>query len=574
VARHLITSALPYINGVKHLGNLVGSMLPADVYARFLRQTGHDVLFLCATDEHGTPAELAARAEGLPVAEYCRRQHEVQASLARRFDLSFDHFGRSSSPENHELTQHLARRLDEHGFLEERVIRQIWSHTDRRFLPDRYVIGACPYCGYEAARGDQCEACTRVLDPEDLIDPRSAISGSTDLELRESRHLFLLQSRLAPEIREWVDSHEDWPTLITSIARKWLDEGLDDRSITRDLDWGVPVVRAGFEGKVFYVWFDAPIEYIAAGKEWAAAGDGRDWRSWWYDAPDVTYTQFMAKDNVPFHTITFPATLIGSREPWTRAIYIKGFNWLNYYGGKFSTSGGVGVFMDDALELLPADSWRYFLLVNAPESSDSSFTWELVASSVNKDLVGALGNFVNRTLTLTTRSLGPAVPAGGSPGPAEAQLAAELELAATEYRTHLETLQFRKATQSLRAIWGVGNAYLEQKEPWRRIQSDPDDAALTLRTSANLIRLFALLASPIMPSTTRRMLDAVSASTDRPPYPGCDMTTELRRLGAGTPITVPDLLFAKVSTEDIAAWRTRFGGHDIPAATAVEDGAG
>jgi len=269
VTRHLITSALPYINGVKHLGNLVGSMLPADIYARYLRLQGEETLFICATDEHGTPAELAAKDAGLPVAEFCRQQHAVQKEVCERFGLSWDHFGRTSSPQNHELTNHLARKLDEHGYLEERVTKQVFSLADDRFLPDRYIIGTCPHCGYDRARGDQCENCTRVLDPTDLIDPRSAVSGSTDLEVRETKHVFLLQSQLAGEVGAWVESHaDDWNPLTLSIARKWLTEGLQDRSITRDLDWGVPVEgRPGFENKVWYVWFDAPIGYIGATAE-------------------------------------------------------------------------------------------------------------------------------------------------------------------------------------------------------------------------------------------------------------------------------------------------------------------
>src|SRR5688500_7323318 len=241
--RHLITSALPYINGVKHLGNLVGSMLPADVYARYLRARGNDVLFLCATDEHGTPAELAAIEAGLEVSEFCRQQHEIQADLGRRFALSFDHFGRSSSPQNHELTKYFARRLEENGLIEERTTKQVYSIDDGRFLPDRYVVGTCPHCGYQAARGDQCENCTRVLDPTDLIAPRSSISGSPNVEVRDSRHLFFKLSALEPELRQWISTRENWPPVATSIALKWLNEGLEDRGITRDLKWGVPVDR-------------------------------------------------------------------------------------------------------------------------------------------------------------------------------------------------------------------------------------------------------------------------------------------------------------------------------------------
>src|SRR5664279_2473728 len=311
--RQLITSALPYINGVKHLGNLVGSMLPADVSARYFRAVGDEVLAICATDEHGTPAELAAAAEGLDVAGYCARYHEVQRDLGERFGLSWDWFGRTSRPQNHELTNHLASRLKAEGFLEIRTTAQIYSVADGRFLPDRYVIGICPNCGYPRARGDQCENCGKQLDPTDLIEPRSAISGSTDVEVRDSAHVFLLQSVLSERIRAWVDTKTDWPQLTRSIAYKWLDEGLQDRGITRDLTWGVPVDPIEFPevaGKVWYVWFDAPIGYLAATKEWAdAVPSERDWQRWWRldrGAEDVTYTQFMGKDNVPFHTLTFP----------------------------------------------------------------------------------------------------------------------------------------------------------------------------------------------------------------------------------------------------------------------------
>lgn len=561
--RHLVTSALPYINGIKHLGNLVGSMLPADAYARYLRLRGEEVLFICATDEHGTPAELAARDAGLDVAEYCKQQHELQADVYERFSLSFDYFGRSSSPENAELTQHFARQLEAQGLIEERVTKQVFSIDDERFLPDRYVIGTCPHCGYTAARGDQCENCTRLLDPTDLIAPRSAISGSTKLEIRESRHLFLLQSKLSDELRKWIDSKTDWPVLVTSIARKWLDEGLGDRGITRDLQWGVPVDRPGMEGKVFYVWFDAPIEYIGATREWADQDpETRDWRSWWYEAGDVRYSQFMAKDNVPFHAISFPGTIIGSREPWTLVDYIKGFNWLNYYGTKFSTSRGIGVFMDHALELLPADYWRWYLLANAPESDDSSFTWELFASSVNKDLADTLGNFVNRTLTFTERRFGARVPDGGTAGPVERELIVDLERAISVYTDHLAHMQFRKATRSLREIWMLGNAYLERSTPWITIREDREQAAGALRTAINLIRIFAVLATPFIPTTSASVLGALGEAPATGWLDG-PVERELHVLEPGRPFNVPDVLFRKITEDDIAAWSARFGGTEL-----------
>jgi methionyl-tRNA synthetase len=568
MTRYLITSALPYINGIKHLGNLVGSMLPADVHARYLRQRGHQVLFICATDEHGTPAELAAKDAGLPVAEYCRQQHEAQATVYERFGLSFDHFGRSSSPQNHELTKHFGQALADAGLVEERVVKQVYSPADGRFLPDRYVIGTCPHCGYEAARGDQCENCTRLLDPVQLIDPRSAVSGSRDLEVRDSRHLYFLQSRLAPRLREWIETRDQWPTLTTSIALKWLNEGVDDRGITRDLEWGVPVDRPGFEDKVYYVWFDAPIEYIGATKEWSdQSPDDRDWRSWWYEATDVRYVQFMAKDNIPFHTIMFPATLMGTGEPWKLADYIKGFNWLTYYGGKFSTSRGHGVFMDAALEILPADYWRYFLIANAPESDDATFTWELFAAQVNKDLADTLGNFVNRVLTFSRRRFGEQVPAGSAPGAAERQLGEQIAGLLADYESELDALQFRKAAQHLKAIWSAGNAYLDSKAPWLAVKEDPDDAALTLRTAMNLIFLFGLVSEPVIPTAARTLQGLFHLEAgDRGAglrWPDAAGAHELDWVPAGRTFEVPDVLFGKLTDDDIARWRERFGAEPV-----------
>ncbi|MBV9022461.1 MAG: methionine--tRNA ligase [Streptomycetaceae bacterium] len=568
MARHLVTSALPYINGIKHLGNMVGSMLPADVYSRYLRQRGHDVLYICATDEHGTPAELAAKEAGLPVAEFCAQQHDAQKTIYDGFALAFDYFGRSSSAQNIEITQEIARELNRYGFIEERSIRQVYSLDDERFLPDRYIVGTCPHCGYDKARGDQCENCTRVLDPTDLIDARSAISGSSALEVRETKHLFLLQSKLADEVGAWVEKHgKDWPTLASSIARKWLTEGLQDRAITRDLEWGVPVPgdtwpELAAEGKVFYVWFDAPIEYIGATKEWAdRAPAERDWKSWWWQADDsVRYTEFMAKDNVPFHTVMFPATLLGTRAPWKKVDYVKAFNWLNYYGGKFSTSQRRGVFTDAALELLPADYWRYFLMAHAPESDDTSFTWELFSATVNKDLADTLGNFVNRVLSFSRKRFGDKVPAGKEPSETERRLGEEIARLLAEYEEHMESLQFRKAAQALRALWSAGNSYLEEKAPWLEIKTDQEAAALTLRTAMNLIHLYAVVSEPFIPASAKTMRSAFALVGDDALWTTAEQARALNSVPAGTAFTVPPVLFTKITEEDLDSYRARFGG--------------
>ncbi|MCV2877457.1 methionine--tRNA ligase [Sedimentimonas flavescens] len=566
MARHLITSAIPYINGIKHLGNLVGSQLPADLFARYLRGRGHEVMYICATDEHGTPAELAAAKAGKDVADYCAEMHDVQAEIARGFRLSFDHFGRSSSAQNRALTQHFARVLAENGLIREVTEKQMYSVADGRFLPDRYIEGTCPNCGYESARGDQCDNCTKQLDPVDLINPHSVISGSTELEMRETKHLFLRQSAMKDKLSEWIDSKADWPVLTTSIAKKWLNDGdgLQDRGITRDLSWGVPAQFdgapwQGMEGKVFYVWFDAPIEYIAATQEWADKTGG-DWARWWRTdkgAEDVTYTQFMGKDNVPFHTLSFPATILGSDEPWKLVDYIKSFNYLNYDGGQFSTSRGRGVFMDQALEILPSDYWRWWLLSHAPESADSEFTWENFQTSVNKDLADVLGNFVSRITKFTRSKFGEALPEGGTWGEREEALIVELTTRVREYERHMDDKEVRKAATELRAIWVAGNEYLQSAAPWTVFKTEPEQAAAQARLALNLIRLYAVLSAPFIPDATDTMLAAMQ--TEDRSWP-TDVRAALEALPAGHAFTTPEVLFRKITDEEREDWQVRFAG--------------
>ena len=569
MARILITSAIPYINGIKHLGNLVGSQLPADLFARYMRGRGNEVMFICATDEHGTPAELAAAKAGKPVEEYCREMHEVQAELAKGFRLSFDHFGRSSSPQNHHLTQAFAGALADNGLIREVSEQQFYSVDDGRFLPDRYIEGTCPNCGFDSARGDQCDNCTKQLDPTDLINPHSTISGSTNLELRETKHLYLRQSALKGEIEAWIDSKKDWPILTTSIAKKWLHDGdgLQDRGITRDLKWGIPVKKGdqpwpGMEGKVFYVWFDAPIEYIACTAEWADAS-GRpaaDWERWWRTdkgAQDVRYVQFMGKDNVPFHTLSFPATILGSGEPWKLVDYLKSFNYLNYDGGQFSTSRGRGVFMDQALSILPSDYWRWWLLSHAPESSDSEFTWENFQVSVNKDLADVLGNFVSRITKFAKSKFGDDVPAGGAYGPQEQTLIADLTARVREYERLMDAIEVRKAAAELRAIWVAGNEYLQSAAPWSVVKTDPEAAQAIVRFGFNLIRLYAVLSRPFIPDAAAAMMDSLDHEDWTWPT---DIADAMAAVQAGAPFTVPENLFRKITDEERAEWQQRFAG--------------
>ncbi|WP_416878985.1 methionine--tRNA ligase [Litorimonas sp.] len=568
MSRILITSALPYINGVKHLGNLAGSMLPADVYARAMRLMGHEVLYICATDEHGTPAELAAQAANMEVAAYCDKMHEAQKQAGAQFGLSYDYFGRSSAPSTARLTQHFAQVLEKNGLIEERVSKQVYSNADGRYLPDRYVEGTCPNCGFEKARGDQCDSCGKLLDPVDLIDPYSAVSGSHDVEVRDTNHLYLLQSKMSDRLREWVNASTGWPPLASSIALKWLDEGLRDRSITRDLDWGIPVtdldgnVRDGFEGKVFYVWFDAPIAYIGATQDWATENDG-DWESWWRTdkgADDVDYVQFMGKDNVAFHTLSFPTTIMGSEEPWKLVDQLKAFNWVTWYGGKFSTSQGRGVFMDQAIEIAPSDYWRWYLMANAPEGSDAAFTWEDFQSSVNSDLANVLGNFVNRITKYCVGKFDGVVPSGGEAGEAEEWLVNELSDRLPKLIKFYEARDFRKAMAETRAIWAAGNEYLTQAAPWTHYKTDVDQAAIGVRHGLNLVALFGIIAQPVIPDAAGKILDAIGVPEDRRSWNFGEVKDLLDALPIGHTVAAPELLFSKIEEESVAEWTERFGG--------------
>ncbi|MCY4445912.1 MAG: methionine--tRNA ligase [Rhodobacteraceae bacterium] len=568
--RILITSAIPYINGIKHLGNLVGSQLPSDLFARYMRLRGHEVMFICATDEHGTPAEIAAKDAGKDVATYCQEMYHVQKELAERFHLSFDHFGRSSSQRNHALTQYFAGRLEENGYITEVIEKQIYSKADQRYLPDRYVRGECPSCGYVNARGDQCENCTKQLDPTDLINPYSAISGSTDLEIRKTKHLYLRQSLFRKKLEEWIDSKNDWPILTTSIAKKWLfdDAGLQDRGITRDLDWGIPVRKGtepwpGMEQKVFYVWFDAPIEYIAATAEWADTNNLTDeaWERWWRTdkgAEDVRYIQFMGKDNVPFHTLSFPVTIMGSNDPWKLVDYIKSFNFLNYDGGQFSTSLGRGIFMDQALDILPADYWRWWLLSHAPEHSDSEFTWENFMESINNDLANVLGNFVSRVTQFSRKHFGQTIPLNHGWTELELNTIKRLKTNLEEYENCLEQIEIRKAAQILRRIWSYGNEYIQEAAPWVKLKSDQERASTIMNFSLNLINFYGIVSEPYIPETAKLMRGIFKSSSSLN-WPH-DIEHCLKSLDPLILVEMPPILFKKITPAECENWKSQFSG--------------
>ena len=557
--KFVVTSALPYVNGVKHMGNIIGSLLPADIYARWRRMQGHDVLAVCGTDEHGTPCELAALDEGLPVAEYAVKYYAIQKDIYERLGLSFDHFGRTSSPQNRQMTQHLFLRLWERGYIAERATKQLFCTDCARFLPDRYVVGTCPACGHPRARGDQCEECTKLLDPTDLVEARCAVCGGSSLEIKESKHLFLDLPKATPLVERWIATKGHWPRGTLSIAQKWLDEGLRERCITRDLEWGVPVPLDGYRDKVFYVWFDAPIGYIGISMEWAAArGEPDAWERYWKD-PQCRLVQFMAKDNVPFHTVTWPAVMMAADDGFILADYIKGFQWLNYEAGKFSTSQGRGIFSDVALELFPPDYWRYALCVLAPEKGDSDFTWASFQAAVNSDLANVLGNFVHRSLTFLGKHWDGVVPEAGGAGEAEAVVREALAAAVREVDAALEECSFQKAVRAMRAAWAAANVYFDQKQPWHQVKTDKAAAALTLNTCVHLCRSFAILGAPFIPFAGRQLYAnlALDGSPETEPWSAIEDWACM----AGHKVSPkPTPLFKKIEDTQVAELHARFAG--------------
>ena len=570
--RILITSALPYINGVKHLGNLVGSQLPADLYARFMRAKGYEVAFICATDEHGTPAELAAKAKNTSTAEYCLEMWKIQKNLSDQFHLSFDFFGRSSSESNYKLTQDFATTLKNEGLIKTVEEKQLYSQEDSRFLPDRYVVGTCPECSYERARGDQCENCTRQLQGAELIEPKSVLSGSSKLELRKTNHLYLLQSKLQEKLKEWINGKDNWPILATSIAKKWLTDGagLQDRSITRDLEWGIPVKTngitwEGMEDKVFYVWFDAPIAYISATVDWTKTTkkDPNEWKTWWlndHGAEDVYYVQFMAKDNIPFHTLSFPATLLGTKEQWKLVDYIKGFNWLTYEGGKFSTSLQRGLFMNDAIEIFPSDYWRWWLLSNAPETSDSDFTWKSFQSCINKDLADVLGNFVSRLIKFSKSKFGEHIPVGSTYSDLEKNAILEILKYFKAYEESMGIMEIRKSANLLRKIWSLGNEYLQTSAPWTVVKQSPEEAGKIVRFGFNLLNFYSDISKPFIPVTCQKIKGCLNISYNENEWPE-NKELVFSYLKGGESFFVIENLFSKIGDEKIADLQKEFGGN-------------
>jgi methionyl-tRNA synthetase len=543
--RRLITSALPYVNNIPHLGNLI-QVLSADVFARYCRLAGYETLYICGTDEYGTATETKALEEGITPRELCDRYHAIHRDIYAWFNIAFDRFGRTSVPVHTEITQHIFTKLHEHGYINEHVLSQPYCEKDQRFLADRYVLGTCPHCRYPDARGDQCENCGKLLDPIELIDPRCSVC-STRPVIRETKHLYIDLPAILPKLRTWIESAAEkgfWARNAVQMTYAWMRDGLKERGITRDLKWGIPVPLDGYRDKVFYVWFDAPIGYISI-----TADHTPEWKSWWYAPKDVKLFQFIGKDNIPFHTVIFPCSQLGTGEEWTTLYHMSSTEYLNYEGGKFSKSKGVGVFGTDAKETgIPADVWRFYVYYNRPEKADALFTWKDFQEKVNAELIGNLGNLVNRTLQFVSRFYAGQLPEG-TPDEAFWQ---EVRAAESEIAGLLEKVELREAFHRIFALSSVGNKKFQDGAPWKGVKETPEATASLIWNLTYLVRDLAIIASPYIPATSERVAATLGS--------GAISWSDLGVLKGIGEVKKPELLFARLEDPQIEALRLRFSG--------------
>ena len=546
----LITSALPYVNNVPHLGNLIGCVLSADVYARFQRSCKRDVLYICGTDEHGTTTEAKAREEGTTPQEICDKYYKIHKEIYDWFNISFDIFGRTSTQNHVERTQELFKLLDENGFITEKTEQQLYSEQSKTFLSDRYVEGTCPHCGYEKARGDQCDNCGKLLNPLDLINPVSTIDGAKPV-VKETTHLYLNLAKLQEELEHWAGPQAElgsWTPNAWTTTKGWFKEGLKERAITRDLSWGVRVPKEGFENKVFYVWFDAPIGYISITEQ--LLGDA--WKEWWRQPENTLLYQFMAKDNIPFHTILFPATLIGSQEQHTLLHHINSTEYLNYEDTKFSKSNGTGIFGDDAKNTgIPSDVWRYYLLINRPESADTTFHWEDFQEKLNNELVANIGNLVNRVITFVNKHNNSQIIKSDLP---EEKLVFWERVQQKEalITILLEEVKLKEALKEIMRLSRMGNQFFQEQTPWKTIKEDPEDAQESLFILANLVKDLSILIEPYMPQTAKSIQEQLKLNESS--------WHDLGQLSVHGDINEAQLLFEKL--DDISELKERFSGQE------------
>lgn len=500
----LVTSALPYVNNVPHLGNIVGSVLSADVFARAMRMLGKDVLYICGTDEHGTTTEAKAIEEKTTPQKITDKYFEIHKKIYDWFNISFDHFGRTSKKNHHKITQDIFKKILENGYISEEEVEQVYCRQCDKFLADRFVEGTCPYCNYVGARGDQCDNCGKLLTPIDLKSPKCNVHG-TRPEIRKTKHLFFDLELLQPQLQKFVAKQSkdgNWSQNAVNITNAWFKEGLKKRAITRDLKWGIPVPYKGFENKVFYVWFDAPIGYISITEDKLK----EKYKQWWLNPENVELYQFMGKDNIPFHTILFPGTLIASKEKFTMVHTINATEYLNYEGGKFSKSRGVGVFGDDAMNSgIPADVFRYYLMMNRPENADSEFQWEKFKERLSAELVGNFGNLVNRLIAYLNKSFNSQIENVELDSESE-QLWKKVLAQEKKIVELYKSCQLREALKEIMHTSNLGNEYFQKREPWKNLTENKKHADITMRTIANIVKDLAILMKPVMPESCDKIV--------------------------------------------------------------------
>lgn len=536
----LVTSALPYVNNVPHLGTMV-CIISADVYTRFLRLKKADVISVLGTDEHGTTTESIAMSMGLTPKQAVDHFFNIHKEVYEWFNCSFDCFGRTSSKENVEITQDIFLKLHEKGLIVEKEEEQMFDEKVNKFLSDRFIEGTCPYCKYEDARGDQCDKCGKLLNPTELIKPRSKLSGTTPV-LKSTKHLYIRLNELQPKVESLLNEKKGtWSENAINTTKAWLNEGLRERAITRDLEWGIKVPLKGYEHKVFYVWFDAPIGYIAITKE-----HRKDWKDWWHNSEDVRLVQFMGKDNIPFHSVLFPASLIGSDDEYTIIDTLNANEYLNYEDSKFSKSRGIGVFGDNAKETgIPADAWRYYLMINRPEKTDTKFTWKDLQEKVNNELAGNLGNLVNRTLTFINKFSEGKVKQITDP----LEYDEDVENILKAY----EDIELKKALKQIMALSKKANQYFQEQKPWETIKSDVSKAENALAVLVNMIKDIAVLIQPIMPEVTDSIFEQLNLEKM---YDVDILKSQISNHSIG----VPKVLFKKLEDEEIAELQDKFSG--------------
>ncbi|XP_065128536.1 methionine--tRNA ligase, cytoplasmic isoform X1 [Paramisgurnus dabryanus] len=566
----LVTSALPYVNNVPHLGNIIGCVLSADVFARYGRLRGWNLLYVCGTDEYGTATENKAREEGLTPKEICDKYHDIHASVYKWFQIDFDFFGRTTTQRQTEIAQDIFWRLHERSFLLDDTVEQLRCENCQRFLADRFVEGVCPYCRYPEARGDQCDKCGRLINAVELRNPQCKTCKETPV-IKSSKHLFLNLPKLEGELEKWLDQSTgsgDWTLNARQITRSWLRDGLKPRCITRDLQWGTPVPHPDYSEKVFYVWFDAPIGYLSI-----TANYTDQWEKWWKNPQQVELYNFMAKDNVPFHSVVFPCSLLGAQDNYTLVNNLIATEYLNYEDTKFSKSRGVGVFGDMAKDTeIPSDVWRFYLLFIRPEAQDSAFSWADMALKNNSELLNNLGNFINRAGMFVSKFFEGLVPEMFL-NDDDKRLIAQVCWELKQYIQLLNKVRIRDALKCILNISRHGNQYIQVNEPWKKIKggdSDRQRAGTVTGVSVNVACLLSVLLEPYMPTVSQTIRTQLQA----PPTCTAAMMTETGRfictLPAGHRIGTVSPLFQKLENEQIEALRKRFGGQQTPNTAAAD----